>query len=121
MEVIAKLNYTRLSPRKVKLVIDLVRGLKVQTAQEQLKHLPKQSAPVILKLLNSAIANAVNNFKLNKESLFIKTVTVGQGPVLKRYRPRAFGRAAGIRKPTCHVKLIVSDGKEAKSNLDKVI
>ena len=119
MDVVAKLNYTRMSPRKVKLVIDLVRGLSVQKAEEQLKHMSKQSAPVVLKLLASAVANATNNFKLDKQSLFIKTVTVNQGPVLKRFRPRAFGRAAGIRKPTCHIALIVSDEKVTKSKAIK--
>ena len=119
MFVKAKLNYTRLSPRKVKLVIDLVGGLPVQKAAEQLKHLSKQSAGPVLKLLQSAIANAVNNHKLDKKSLFISSVTVGQGPVLKRFRPRAFGRAAGIRKPTSHIQLTVSDSEVAKSKVVK--
>lgn len=116
MEVIAKLNYAKMSPRKVKLVIDLVRGMELARAEEQLSQMAKQTAPVVLKLLRSAAANAVNNFQLNRSDLFIKSIIVGQGPVLKRVRPRAFGRAAGIRKPTCHIKITLATKGEVKDS-----
>ncbi len=107
-EAKATIKYLKMSPRKVKLVIDLVRGLSLDQAEDQLRAVPKQAALVIIKLLKSAAANAVNNYKLNRHDLFIKSITVGQGPVLKRYRPRAFGRASGIRRPTCHINLILA-------------
>ncbi|MFH1866485.1 MAG: 50S ribosomal protein L22 [Patescibacteria group bacterium] len=120
MEVKAKLKFARLSPRKVKLVIDLVRGLDLARAEEQLAVVPKQAALTIQKLLKSAASNATNNHKLNRQDLFIKSITVGQGPVLKRFRPRAFGRAAGIRKPTCHIEITLATKEQTKQGEQSV-
>ena len=114
MEAIAKLRYLRQSPRKVKLIIDEVRGQQVLPAEQQLSAMNRQAAKPILELIKSAAANATNNFKLDKSKLYIKSIIVGQGPVLKRYRPRAFGRAASIRKPSCHLTVVLAE-KEASS------
>jgi large subunit ribosomal protein L22 len=98
-----------MSPRKVRLVAGLVRGLDVARAEAQLGLLNKAAALPVLKLLRSAIANAEHNNKLEKEGLFIKSITVDGGPMLKRWRPRAFGRAAPIRKRTSHITIILAD------------
>ncbi len=118
MEARATLQFLKMSPRKVKLVIDVVRGLSIARAEEQLLNMPKKAAEPILKLIKSAEANAVNNFKLVKENLFIKKIAVNQGPVISRYKPRAFGRAFPIRKPTCHVEVIVAE-KSAVAAVNK--
>jgi len=112
MDVKAKTKYLRISPRKVRLVVDVVRGLPVTEALERLAVLNKRAVRPVVKLINSAIANAENNFELKKEDLFIKFFAVDEGPTLKRWRARAFGRAAMIRKRTSHLNLVLSDGKE---------
>lgn len=98
-----------MAPRKVRSVVDLIRRLKVEDAEYQLQYMSRDAALPILKLLKSAIANAENNNKLKKENLFVKSVFVDQGPVLKRYRPRAFGRAAEIRKRSAHITLVLDE------------
>lgn len=102
-----------MAPRKVRLVIDVVRGMSVAEAEMRLTFLPKAAAMPVLKLLRSAVANAEHNFKLSRETLFVKTITVDGGPILHRWRARAMGRAAPIRKRTSHIMLIVSDEKPA--------
>ncbi len=102
-----------MAPRKVRLVIDVIRGMSVAEAEMRLTFLPKAAALPVLKLLRSAVANAEHNFKLSRETLFVKTVTADGGPVLHRWRARAMGRAAPIRKRTSHITLIVSDEKPA--------
>ncbi|MFZ5364441.1 MAG: 50S ribosomal protein L22 [Patescibacteria group bacterium] len=114
MEIKAQVKFVRMSPRKTRLVADLVRGLDVDKAKDQLQFMPKVASKPILKLLNSAIANAVNNFKLKKENLYIKAIMVDGGPVLKRWRPRAFGRAAPIRKRSAHIKLVLVERVESE-------
>jgi large subunit ribosomal protein L22 len=114
MNVNAKLSFLRQSPRKVKLVIDMVRGHKLAQALEQLAVLPQLAAQPVRKLLQSAAANAANNYKLNRADLWVKTIEVGQGPVLKRWMPRAQGRATPIRKPSCHIKVVLSDEAKTK-------
>ncbi len=109
MDVTAKLSYLRMSDRKVRLVANLVRGLDVEPAENQLRFSSKRAAHPLMKLLHSAAANAVNNNKLKKEELYIKTITVDQGPSLKRFRPRAFGTAAPIKKHSCHVTIVLSE------------
>lgn len=109
MEVSARLSYARLSPRKVKLAIDLVRGLPISRALQQLKVLPMGVAKPLVKLLASAAANARHNRKVEPAGLWVKRIEVGQGPVLKRYTPRAQGRATPIRRPTAHVNVVLSD------------
>lgn len=119
MDAVAKLQFLKMSSRKVKLVIDLVRGLPIDRAEEQLLSMPKKAAAPILKLIKSAAANAVNNFKLSKDNLYIKKITVNQGPALERYKPRAFGRAFPIRRPTCHVEVVLAEKKALLSNANK--
>ena len=115
MPVTAKLNYLRMAPRKVRLVTNLIRGLNVIEAQTQLKFLSKRAAGPILKLLKSAIANAKHNFDLAEENLYIAKISVDQGPSLKRWLPRAMGRATPIIKRTSHITIVL----EAKTNLVK--
>jgi len=107
----AKLKHLRISPRKVRLVANLIKGLTVKQAQIQLKFLTKRSSVPILKLLNSAVANAENDGKASKDDLFIQNVIVDAGPTLKRWRARAMGRASSIMKRTSHITLIL-DQKE---------
>ncbi len=120
MLVRAHLRFLRIAPRKVRLVIDVVRGLPVDRALEQLSVLPKRSARPITKLIESAIANAEHNFKLERKDLFIKSIVANEGPRLKRYRPRAFGRAAEILKRMSHVTVVLSDGKAVKPAAEPV-
>lgn len=109
MQVIASLRHLRMAPRKIRLVIDTVRGLSVNEAESRLKFVHKAAGRPVLKLLQSAIANAEHNFKLDRSTLFVKTITADGGPTLKRMRPRAMGRGATIRKRTTHINLILDD------------
>jgi len=119
MEVKAKLRFLRMSPKKVRLVADVIRGLSVTKAGHQLEFSSKKSSRPLLKLLNSAIANAENNFKLERDNLFVKTITVDQGPTLMRWRPRAFGRATPIRKKSSHINIILGEIKPTKPAVKK--
>ncbi len=100
-----------MAPRKVRLVVDMIRGFDVAEAELRLKFVNKAAARPVLKLLNSAVANAEHNFKLDKDSLFVKTITVDGGPVMKRMTPRAMGRGTTIRKRMSHINLVLSDEK----------
>ena len=104
-------RYVRISSRKVKIVIDLIRGKKVDDALAILMYTPKSAAPVVEKLLNSAIANAENNLEMNRDSLYVAEVYANQGPTLKRYRARARGSASPIRKRTSHITVILDQVK----------
>ena len=112
MEISATLKYLRMSPRKVRLVVDLVRGMEVERAKLNLQFSDKGGASPVLKLLNSAIANASNNFK-KTEGLYIKKIFVDQGPTYKRFRPRARGMVSPINKRTSHVTVIL-ESQEVK-------
>ena len=105
MEVTAKARFIRMSPRKVRLVIDVVRGLSVEAAEAQLAFMRKAAARPVLKLLQSAVANAVHNHKMTPASLKIKAITADGGPALDRWRARAFGRAAAIKHRTTHIAI----------------
>ncbi len=107
METQAKLRNVRLSPRKARLVVDLVRGKGIQDAMNILQFSPQKTAPILSKLLKSAVANAEQKGVSDVDSLFVKAVTVDQGPVLKRFMPRAQGRASRIRKPTSHITVVL--------------
>lgn len=109
MEVIAHARHIRISPKKVRLIVDLVRGMDVDRASAQLRFYRKAAARPVAKLLDSAIANAEHNFKLNADTLYIKKATVDGGPVLKRWRARAFGRAAGIKKRSSHITIVLAE------------
>lgn len=109
MEAKAHARSIRISARKVKLVIDLIRGKQVGEAVAILRHTPKSASPVVEKLLNSAIANADHNYSMDVNKLFVSEVFVNQGPTMKRFRPRAMGRASRINKRTSHITLVVSE------------
>lgn len=113
MEIKAKANHLRISPRKVRLIVDVIRGLNTTKALEQLKFVNKAGTGPIEKLVRSAIANAVNNFELDENNLYIKEITVDEGKTLKRWMPRAHGRATPIRKRTSHVDLSLAEIKDS--------
>ncbi len=117
MEVTAKLRYLRIAPRKVRLVADLVRGKSVEEATHILNFTRKRAAKPLLKLLNSAVANASHNFQLKKENLYISKILVNEGPKLKRWRPRARGMAYEIQKKTSHITLTLAEMDNRKSKL----
>jgi large subunit ribosomal protein L22 len=119
MDVIAKLRFLRMAPRKVRLVTELVKGKTALEAEAELAFLTKRAARPVLKLLQSAMANAENNFKLKKENLFIKKIAVDMGPSLKRWQPRAFGRAAPILKRSSHITLILDEIKAGTKKAKK--
>lgn len=111
MEARAKLRYARLSPRKARLVVDMVRGMGVQEALNILRFSPQKAAGIVSKLMRSAVANAEEKGVSDVDRLFVKQVFVDQGPVLKRFIPRAMGRASRIRKPTSHITIILDEKK----------
>ena len=104
-------KYGRISSRKVKAVIDLIRGLRVQDAKAVLMNTPNGATEPVSKVLDSAIANAENNMNLSADTLFVAEVFADQGPTLKRFRPRAQGRASRIRKRTSHITIILDQVK----------
>ncbi|OGL40605.1 MAG: 50S ribosomal protein L22 [Candidatus Schekmanbacteria bacterium RBG_16_38_11] len=105
-------RFMRIAPRKARLVVDLIRGKMVDEAITILEFSPKYAAPVIKKILNSAVSNAMRiaenkKTKIDVDSFFIKSVYVNEGPTLKRYMPRAMGRATPIRKRTSHITIVL--------------
>jgi len=105
-------KYVRMAPRKVQIVLDLIRGKKVEEALNILHFSPKKASISVEKTIRSAIANVINeegSNKVNVEEFFVKSALVNEGPVFKRFKPRAMGRATRIRKRTSHIKIIVSD------------
>lgn len=109
MESKAKLSYARLSPQKTRLVVDMVRGKAVQDAINILKFSPQKAAAIVSTLVTSAVANAEQKGVSDLDRLFIKEIMVDQGPVLKRFLPRAQGRATKIRKPTSHILVVLAE------------
>ena len=109
MEAKAHLKYLRVSPRKVKILCDLIRGKDVKTASAYLMQTPKAASEPVLKLLRSAIANAENNNPMDVEKLYVSTAVANPGPVLKRGMPRAQGRYNRILKRTTHITIGVSE------------
>ena len=112
MEARAVARFVRVSPRKARQVIDLVRGKPVGEALTLLRFTPKKAARIVEKVVRSAVANATNNHDMDEDRLYIARAYVDEGPRLKRWRPRARGRAYPIRKPTSHVTVIVTERKE---------
>lgn len=108
-EARAKLSYARISSRKVKIVIDLIRNKSVGEALAILKFTPKAGAETVEKLLNSAIANAQNNHNMDVDKLYVAEIYANQGPTLKRIMPRAQGRAFRIRKRTSHITVVLKE------------
>ena len=113
MEARAVARYVRVSPRKARLVVDLIRGKSVEEAAAILAFTPRAAAEVVEKTLNSAVANAEKNLRIKRDDLYVSTTFVDEGPTLKRIRPRAMGRAARIDKRTSHVTVVVKQREEA--------
>jgi large subunit ribosomal protein L22 len=121
MEVKASLKHLRMSPRKARLVIDIVRRMPVEAALDQLRFINKKATEPIAKLINSAIANAINTYNLEKSNLYIKEIRSDEGVMLKRWMPRAHGRATSIRKRGCHLNLVLAEIKESGKKEKKVV
>jgi len=119
MEVIAKSDFLRISPRKLNLVAQSIKGLKAAYALEVLKNLNKKAADLLILTLKQGIGNAVNNFNLDKESLVIKKIEVGKGPILKRGRPVARGQWHPILKRTSNLKIFLEGEEKAKEVKEK--
>ena len=109
MEAKAYLKYARISPRKVKIVLDLIRNKDVDTAMGILKNTPKSASEYLIKLLKSAIANAENNFSMDRSKLYVSECFVCPGPTMKRMMPRAKGSGDRILKRMSHVTIAVSE------------
>jgi len=103
------MKYARISPRKVVIVCDLIRGKDTKTAKAILTQAPKAAAELMLKLLNSAVSNAENNHNLDPDNLFVSETYATPGPILKRIRPQARGRAYRINKRTSHITIVVAE------------
>ena len=111
MEAKASLKFARISPRKVQIVADIIRNQPADKAMAILKHTPKAACEYLEKLLKSAMANAENNHQMDVSKLIVSEITIGPGPILKRIRPRAHGRAYHIYKRTSHVTLTVREAE----------
>lgn len=109
MEARAQLNYARISPRKVKIVCDLIRGKDTKTAAALLMQTPKAASELMLKLLKSAVANAENNHEMDPDNLYVSETYANPGPIIKRFMPRAQGRAFRINKRTSHITIVVKE------------
>jgi large subunit ribosomal protein L22 len=114
-------KFIRISPRKLRYVADAIRAKRVDDAVDLLTFTTKKAALIIRKAVQSAAANATENHKMNEGDLVVEKIFINEGPILKRFRPRARGRATKIRKRTSHLTVIVSDGREeeAKGNGSK--
>lgn len=108
-EVKAKLNQLRIAPRKVRSVTNLVKGKNVNEALEQLEFMVKKSTKPVIKLLNSAVANAENNFNMVRDNLFIKSIIVNEGIKLRRFRAKGFGRGEAIQKKISSINLVLAE------------
>ena len=111
MEATAKVTYVRIAPRKVQIVLDLIRNKPCDQAMAILKHTPKAACEPLAKLLKSAMANAENNHDMDVSRLYVAECFVGQGPTLKRIRPRAQGRAYRINKKTSHITIVLREAE----------
>ena len=109
MEAKAHLKYARISPRKVKIVCDLIRGKDTTTAKAILMQTPKAASELMIKLLNSAVANAENNHDMDPDNLYVSATFANPGPIIKRIRPVSRGRAHRINKRTSHITIVVAE------------
>ena len=108
MEVKARLRFVRVAPRKARLVADLIRGKRSEEALNLLTFTKKAAAKIVTKVLKSAVANAMQK-KMDADRLYVKQITVDQGPTMKRFQPRALGRATTIRKRTSHINIVLDE------------
>ncbi len=109
MEVRARLRFVRIGPRKARLVADLIRGKGSEEAMNILTFTKKAAAKILIKVLKSAVSNATQKKTIDVDRLYIKKITVDQGPTMKRYQPRALGRATTIRKRSSHITLVLDE------------
>lgn len=109
MEVRAQAKFIRISPRKARLAVDAVRGKRVEEALNQLRYLPQRSAKLLTKVVRSAVSNAEQNPGIDVDTLYVKKAWVDGGPSLKRWTPRAMGRATRILKRTCHITVVLDE------------
>jgi large subunit ribosomal protein L22 len=114
MEARAQARFVRVTPQKARRVVDLIRGLPASEAQAVLQFAPQAASEPIFKVLSSAVANAEHNYKLDRETLVVSRAWVDEGPTLKRFRPRAQGRAYRINKRTSHITVIVESRPEGQ-------
>ncbi|SDK58040.1 50S ribosomal protein L22 [Sediminibacillus albus] len=112
MQAKAVAKSVRIAPRKVRLVVDLIRGKNVGEAVAILNHTQRGASPVVEKVLRSAVANAEHNYEMNPDDLVVSEAFVNEGVTLKRFRPRAMGRASQINKRTSHITVVVTEKKE---------
>lgn len=119
MEAQATAKYIHMSPRKTRLLVNLIRGLSIDEARRQLLFSKKLAAKPTLKVLNSAIANAKNNLGANVDDFKVVTAYVDEGPTIHRFKPRAHGRAFAIRKRMSHITIAVGDGKGIEVKVEK--
>jgi len=110
MEVRAKLRFVRIGPRKARLVADLIRGKRSEEALNILTFTKKAASKILIKLLKSAIANATQKKTIDIDRLYVKKIAVDQGPTMKRFQPRAMGRATTIRKRSSHITIVLDEG-----------
>jgi large subunit ribosomal protein L22 len=109
MEVKARLRFVRIAPTKARLVADLIRGKRSEEALNILAFTQKAAAKILIKLLKSAVANATQKKNIDVDRLYVKQITVDQGPTMKRFQPRALGRATTIRKRTSHIHIVLDE------------
>jgi len=121
MKITSRAKHLHVSPQKCRLVVDLIRGIDVEKASVQLRSLRKKASLPILKLLNSAIATAEHNHDMEKSNLYISKMFVDSGTTMKRWKPRAFGRANPIIKRTSHITLILDERVAGKKRVKKVV
>ncbi len=112
MEAVARARYIRMSPRKVRQMIDVIRGRDAQEALAILKSSPRKSSHILKKVLESAMANAENNFNMNQDALYVYRAYVDEGPTIKRFRPLGMGRGTIIKRRTSHITIIVKEREE---------
>jgi large subunit ribosomal protein L22 len=112
MQAKAVAKTVRIAPRKARLVVDLIRGKQIGEAVSVLRLTNKAASPIVEKVLKSAVANAEHNYEMDVNNLVVEAAYVNEGPTLKRFRPRAMGRASQINKRTSHITIVVSEKKE---------
>ncbi|MDP3901803.1 MAG: 50S ribosomal protein L22 [bacterium] len=112
----AKINFLHIAPRKMRLIASTLKGLSVTEAEAQLLLRPQRAARALINLLRSAVANAANNAKLNRDKLVVVNIKVDQGPMIKRFLPRAMGRATPIQKKMSHVTIVLAESEKIKAS-----
>ncbi|MFM2309944.1 MAG: hypothetical protein RLY87_2066 [Chloroflexota bacterium] len=113
MQAKAVTKYVRIAPLKVRMIMDVIRGKKVERALSELQYMPQKAAREVARTIQSAAANAENNFDMDRQALVVHTIYADEGPAFKRFMPRARGRADRIRKRTTHITVVVDDGAKS--------